>query len=174
MQALLLIIVSIIIAGCCTQPAMMTNQKMTISFIENESETEAILQTNFLETDGAIVKNWPFQQRECNQCSSIEKEYFTPKGPEKRVTVYDKNKNIVAFAIESRTTVTKLDGFTFKFSEKGGIEVCDAKECNRIGKYEEMQLSNCTIVLTDFQYIAPRQNIADSGKQLFQAAALCK
>lgn len=174
MKALLIAIISFIAVGCSMQPTVIMNQPMIISFVKQDSNKEVSLQTGVLKTRGVIIENWPFQQSRCNQCSSTEKVYFTPRGPEKRISIYDNSNKMIAFAIESRSTHTKLNQFSFEFAKDNSIKVCHIDKCEYIDKNRQLELSNCTIILTDYQYMPAIENIADSGKQVFQLAGFCK
>ena len=171
---LIVVMLSFITIGCGTQSIEPLSQKMKISFIKQEPEKAISLQRGLLRTRSATVENWPFEKYRCDQCTSTETNHFTPKGPEKRISIYNKNKDLIAFVIESRSSVAKLNAFTFKFSEGGHIEICSTEECENIYENKKHSLSSCTIILTDYQYTAARKNIADSGNQMFQVAGLCQ
>lgn len=173
MKTLLIVILSFITLGCSMQPKVISVQKMEISFIKQEAENGITIKKGLLKTNTVIVKNWPFQGTHCDQCTSIETNYFTPKGPEKRVKIYDKNKSLIAFSIESHSKTVRLNDFTFDFSEDKRIEVCNLENCKSIQPFEERSLSNCVMMLTDYHYTAARKGIADSGRKIFQIAAAC-
>jgi hypothetical protein len=173
MKVLLIATLAFITLGCSMQPKAISVQKMEISFIKQEAENGITIKKGLLKTNTVIVKNWPFQGTHCDQCTSIETNYFTPKGPEKRVEIYGKNKSLIAFSIESRSKTVKFNDFTVYFSEDKSIEVCNLEDCKSIQKFEELSLSNCVVMLTDYHYTAARKGIADSGRKIFQIAASC-
>lgn len=173
MKALFIAILAFITLGCSMQPKVVAAEKMNIDFIKPATKTGISINKGLLKTNKVTVKNWPFPEVPCAECTAIETSYFTPKGPEKRVAIYDENKNLTAFAIESRLDSAKFNDFTFEFSTENSIKICNTAECKNIKTYKKQPLSNCTVMLTDYQYTAARQNIADSGKQVFQVAGSC-
>ena len=173
MKLLLLVIISFSIMGCCSQNSITPTQGMKINFIEKTINNKISLNESVLQTNNAIVENWPFKEPFCEKCSSKEKIYFTPKGPEKRVSVYDNN-SLIAFALESHSSIVKFNDFTFSSSENGSLKICDAEKCETLKKLKKYKLSNCTIILTDYQYSATTKGIADSNQLMFKIAGVCQ
>lgn len=174
MKLVLITISALIIIGCSTQLSSDTNQTMTISFIKENTETTISSNEALLKTKYAIVKNWPFEEMICDDYSSKEKEFFTPLGPEKRVSVYDKENNLIAFAIESHSKNIHYNNFKFFHAEENIFKICSNIKCVNMNQGTETTLSNCNIILTNYEHIAARIGIADSGQQTFQVAAFCK
>lgn len=174
MKIILLTITALIFSGCSTQSTSATNQIMIFSFIKENNVTMISSNKGLLKTNTAIIKNWPFEDLFCDNCSSTEKEFFTPSGPEKRVTIYDKEDKLIALAIESHLKNIKINDFNFFHTKDNIIKVCNKEKCINIKPYEEVTLSNCNIVLTNYIYTSAKKGIADSEQQVFQAAIFCK
>ncbi len=152
MKIIHVIFIYLLLLGCTSQPC------------GNVSET-------LPETEVPIA-NWPFPAINCNRCDTRKKQRFTPLGPEKYLSIY-KDNTLIAFTIESRMANMSYEGFNFGFSAEGFVDLCYSSQCRQLRSNQRTTLSKCTFILTDQQFIASRENIADSGSQLFKIAALC-
>jgi hypothetical protein len=151
MRIIIVIFISLLLLGCTSQPN---------DAIEEAPATEV------------SILNWPFPAIHCTQCDSRKMQRFTPRGPEKYLSIYNHN-TLIAFTIESRIAKMSYEGFNFEFLAEGIVDLCLKDQCKPLNLNQTVTLSECTFILTDHQFTASRKNIADSGSQLFRVAAQC-
>ena len=152
MKIIIVIFIYLLSSGCTSQP--------DDNFIEESPATEI------------SISNWPFPAINCDRCDTRKKQRFTPLGPEKYLSIY-KDNTLIAITVESRIANMSYEGFNFVFSAAGVVELCHNSQCKQLNLSQKVTLSKCTFILTDYQFTASRENIADSGSQLFKVAATC-